>query len=417
MRIGYACLTVGVPNTGFRTCRLKNAGEERLAELVLHNLRALERIIVYNDARDIRLFRISSDIIPFASSPGNAFSWPLRFKPELAAIGDLLKRTDMRVSMHPGQYTVLNSPDAAVYQNAAADLAYHAEFLDALGTGETSKIVLHVGGAYGDKAAALRRFAERYRDLSDAIRRRLVLENDDTTYHIGEVLELGARLSSPVVYDNLHNEANPCDPTKDDSFWIRQCAETWKEKDGRQKIHYAQQNREKRPGSHSDSILADAFLEFLDRLRETRPDIMLEVKDKNLSAVKCILCTAEKGTIKALEQEWGRYKYAVLERSPGEYQKIRTLLKDKTAYPAAAFYRAIEHAYAQPIADGNRFNAAQHVWGYFRNTANEKEKDRFSALLRLYQSGSAPADGLKRFLFRLAKKYEQAYLLDSYYFL
>jgi UV DNA damage endonuclease len=104
---------------------------------------------------------------------------------------------------------------------------------------------------------------------------------------------------------------------------------------------------------------------------------MLEVKDKNLSAVKCILCTAEKGTIKALEQEWGRYKYAVLERSPGEYQKIRTLLKDKTAYPAAAFYRAIEHAYAQPIADGNRVNAAQHVWGYFRNTANEKEKDRF----------------------------------------
>jgi UV DNA damage endonuclease len=103
-------------------------------------------------------------------------------------------------------------------------------------------------------------------------------------------------------------------------------------KDGRQKVHYSQQARGKSAGSHSGSIAADEFLDFFASLEGDKPDIMLEVKDKNLSAVKCINCTAEQGSIGALELEWGRYKYAVLEKAPDDYRKIRELLK-KSAYP------------------------------------------------------------------------------------
>ncbi|HXK77992.1 MAG TPA: UV DNA damage repair endonuclease UvsE, partial [Oscillospiraceae bacterium] len=384
MSIGYACLAVGVPDTEIKGCLLKNAGEEKLAELIRHNLASLKNIVAYNDENGIRLFRISSDIIPFGSGPIRPLPWAELFREELAAVGESIEKAGIRVSMHPGQYTVLNSPEKQVAKRAVEDLRYHAAFLDSLGVGSSCKIVLHVGGVYGDKKAAVQRFSERYRDLDESIRRRLVLENDDRSYHIGDVLELGARLGIPVVYDNLHNNVNGCDPSKNDAFWISQCAPSWGEKDGRQKVHYSQQAPGKSAGSHSGSIIIDEFMDFFASLGGDRPDIMLEVKDKNLSAVKCINCTAQQGTIGALELEWGKYKYAVLEQAPGDYQKIRELLKEKSSYPALTFYHLIEHAYAQEIIPGNAVNAALHIWGYFKNLAAEGEKKRFFALLQDY---------------------------------
>ena len=131
--------------------------------------------------------------------------------------------------------------------------------------------------------------------------------------------------------------------------------------DGPQKVHYSQQDCLKSTGSHSKSISVTEFLDFFTDLGEKKPDIMLEVKDKNLSAIKCINCTTPNKNIKALELEWSRYKYAVLEKSPNDYKKIRDLLKDKYSYPAIDFYRLIEHAYAQEVIPGNCVNAALHI--------------------------------------------------------
>ena len=179
MRIGYACLTVGVPQTALRTCRKDRADQATLQRLIAHNLAALVRMVSYNEQMDIRLCRISSDIIPFASSPVNNLPWPDLFAEQLAGIGEQISRSGQRVSMHPGQYTVLNAPDKDVVARALADLHYHATFLDALAVGPACKIVLHIGGVYGDKQAALSRFAEQYRILDPVIQRRLVIENDE----------------------------------------------------------------------------------------------------------------------------------------------------------------------------------------------------------------------------------------------
>ena len=123
MSIGYACLTVGVQNTGIKGCLLKNANEEKLAELIRYNLTSLKNIIDYNDANDVRLFRISSDIIPFGSSPANTLQWRSVFKEDLSILGNSIREAGIRVSMHPGQYTVLNSPDRQVAERAVDDLA------------------------------------------------------------------------------------------------------------------------------------------------------------------------------------------------------------------------------------------------------------------------------------------------------
>lgn len=294
MNIGYACLTVGVPNTKFRSCLQKNADEEKLVELTAHNLNSLENIIDYNIRIQIRLFRISSGLIPFGSSPLNRLPWRDLFHTQFAVIGEKLKAGRIRVSMHPGQYTVLNSPDQAVSQRAAEDLTYHARVLDALGTGPECKIVLHVGGIYGSKEKAMQRFAENYSKLDPAVKRRLVIENDDKSYTISDVLLLGRKLEIPVVYDNLHNRVNPCCSLMTDGGWIGEAGKTWKEEDGRQKIHYSQQARGKHPGSHSGTIGADEFLAFCNEVKTKDIDVMLEVKDKNLSAVKCINLISER---------------------------------------------------------------------------------------------------------------------------
>ena len=160
MSIGYACLNIGTPNTNIRSVMQRNATPEKLTEVTAHNLAALEKMIDYNIANDIRLYRISSDLIPFGSSPVNALDWPEIHKEAFERIGAKIRKSGMRVSLHPGQYTVLNSPTEDVVERAIADLIYHDKILTALGTDTTNKIVLHVGGIYGDKEAALDRFAD-----------------------------------------------------------------------------------------------------------------------------------------------------------------------------------------------------------------------------------------------------------------
>ncbi|MBP1743801.1 MAG: UV-endonuclease UvdE [Firmicutes bacterium] len=417
MKIGYACLTVGVPNTGMRTCTMKNARSERFIELIGNNLDSLENMIDYNIRNGILLFRISSDLIPFGSSPVNSLKWDKIFEERFHAIGQKIRRSGMRVSMHPGQYTVINSPNEDVAKRAAEDLEYHVRILDCLGTGPESKIVLHVGGVYGDKEEALRRFESRYRVLDDGIKRRLVLENDEKSYSIGEVLETALKLNIPAVYDNLHSKVNPGGSAGGDTYWIEECRKTWKAQDGDQKIHYSQQNHSKKRGSHSDSIRIGEFLEFYGRVSREDLDIMLEVKDKNISAIKCINSVAAGKSIRALELEWSRYKYLVLQNSPAAYLQIRKLLKDKTSYPVFQFYRLVEEAMMTESTTGSSVNAMQHVWGYFKDVSTEKEKYRFLKLTEDFEKGQAKASSVKAFLYRMAVKYEEHYLLDSYYFI
>lgn len=288
MRIGYACLTVGVADTAIKGCRARNADVKRLYEITEYNLLSLEHMLYYNIANDIKLFRISSELIPFGSSPVNSIRWWDLFRARFERLAEIIKEDRIRVSMHPGQYTVLNSPNEEVVKRAIADLEYHARVLDALGTDSRHKIILHIGGIYKDKKEAAERFMINYDRLDNRIKQRLVIENDDKSYNIMDVLVISKRSGIPVVFDNLHHKVNPPDIKMDEIDWINECKGTWKKEDGRQKIHYSQQDTGKKAGSHSQSIDPVEFIEFVQRLGRKDIDIMLEVKDKNISAIECI---------------------------------------------------------------------------------------------------------------------------------
>ena len=413
MKIGYASQTVGIPGVKFKTTRLKNVTEEKLIEIIQSNLNSLHLIFDYNIKNNIQMFRISSDIIPFGSHEVNTLKWWEIFEDDLATLGKKAQKNNMRLSMHPGQYTVLNSLDEEVVKRATEDLLYHTRFLDALNIDASNKIILHIGGVYGDKKTAMNRFVENYKKLNEGIQQRLVIENDDRQYTISEVLSIGNKVDIPVVFDNLHHASNP-DHTLSEFEWIMESRKTWSVKDGCQKIHYSQQDPNKRLGAHSRTIAIDEFYAFYSQLPTKDIDVMFEVKDKNLSAMKGnnLLATPH---IKYLEKEWERYKYWILEHSPKIYNEIRQLLKDKESYPIIKFYDFIDKALETPATDGTAVNAAQHVWGYVDDITDEKTKANVEKNMEKVAIGGSTRT-LKKLLWKLARTKGQSYLLNSLYF-
>ena len=414
MRIGYVCFTRGVYGTDFKTCTLKKATEENLLNIIDHNLNTLDKIIDYNIKMNIKFFRLSSDLIPFGSSEVNTLNWDELFQDKFQKIGEKIRENGIRTSMHPGQYTVLNSPNEDVVKRTVEDLEYHNRFLNALQMDKTSKLILHIGGVYGDKKSAIERFEKNYHLLSQEIKDRLIIENDDVSYNIGEVLEIGMKNGIPVVYDNLHNALLPTDETMSDSYYITLAGKTWKSSDGKQKIHYSQSANAFKNGNHSKTIDLEEFKGFVESIPDV--DIMLEVKDKNISAIKVNNLLDPKKGIKNLEEEWARYKYNILERDQNIYKEIRTLLKDKKAYPIIEFYRLIDKGMSIEIEKSNAINAASHVWGYFKNLAEEKEKKKYDSYMQLFEKGTYSLNAVKNLLLKLAVKYNSTYLLESYYF-
>lgn len=108
----------------------------------------------------------------------------------------------------------MNSPKKDVVERAIKDLNYHAKVLDSLGVGESHKIVLHIGGVYNDKKQAINRFIKNYSNLSNEVKQRLIIENDDKLYNINDVLGISNIINIPVVFDNLHNNVNPSNEKK-----------------------------------------------------------------------------------------------------------------------------------------------------------------------------------------------------------
>lgn len=411
--IGYACQLIGPPRVSLRGCTLATATPEKLEKVTEHNLAALSAMIGYSAANNIRLFRISSDIVPLATHPRARFDWRARFADTLAGIGGRARETGQRLSMHPGQYTVLNSPDSDIRRRAAEDLGYHADFLDALGAGPDCRIILHVGGVYGDRAAAADRFVAGVDALPGRIRERIAVENDERSYATDEVCALCARLGLPAVLDTLHFALRP--PGEGDiHYWLGQSAATWKAADGRQKIHYSQQQRGTRPSGHSRTIDVGEFLAFHRTLGANPPDIMLEVKDKNLSAAKCLDCVSADTGRSRLTDAWYRYMHAVRERDPAGYRRLREYLKAGRPDPAG-FYELIDAALAKELVAGQAVNAADHVWGYFAKSAGGAERRRYERL-RAGLSETAANGPMKRFLLGMAERREQRYLLDGLYF-
>lgn len=404
-RIGYASMNMDVSPNKYRTCRKENISDEVLHTLIKHNLMVLEKTIDYNIKHHNEMFRISSSLIPFGSSLLNTLDWAKEFEDDFKRIKNKIDTHKIRVSMHPGQYTVLNSPNPEVVKNAILDLNYHAKVLQLLTDCKDACIILHVGGVYDDKQKAMNRFILNYKNLlDDLVKKYLVIENDDRLYTVEDCLAISKETQIPVVFDNLHHEINPSD--KELSFLLDEVLFTWKSK--KPKFHYSQQALNKRTGAHSESINLERFiLDYLDIYKDLEVDIMLEVKDKNRSFMKVNLYFHP--SQKVLEQEWARYKYKVMSKSQKSYNDLRKLFKDNQSVDVREFYQVVDKVESHNISA--EMNAFQHVWGYFKKLASSREKDVYLSLFE-----EKDYKGMYRHLKKMNEKYKVSYLQNSYYF-
>lgn len=272
---------------------------QRAIDIGRKNLQATQRILYYNAAHGIRLFRLSSSLIPLATHPDVRIDVATEYKDELRQLGDFAKAHDMRLSMHPNQFTLLNGKDSVV-QAAIEDLNYHAAILDGMGLDHTAIINIHVGGVYGDKAAATEKLYSNMPLVPPHVLDRLTFENDDKTYTLSETLAVCQRVKRPCMLDLHHDWCNPSEQTP--SELLPAIAETWGELP--MKIHVSSPKSDKEFRSHADYIEPEQLLAFLKSCKEhglERVDVMIEAKVKDLAMFRLAEDLSKVRGIKRLE--------------------------------------------------------------------------------------------------------------------
>jgi UV DNA damage endonuclease len=241
-------------------------------------------MIKWNDKYGIQFMRLSSEMFPFASHAEYGYS--LAYASEaLAAAGKLASELGHRLTTHPGQFTQIGSPKHDVVAASIRDLEYHDEMLSLLSLSEQldrdAVMILHMGGTYGDKAATLDRFRENYKKLSAGVKKRMVLENDDVSWSVHDLLPICEELNIPLVLD-FHHHNIIFDPmvregTRDIVGLFDRIKATWTRKNITQKMHYSEPvasavtPRDRRKHSARVKTLPPCAADM---------DLMIEAKDK-----------------------------------------------------------------------------------------------------------------------------------------
>jgi len=225
-RLGFAARVLG--DGGLRTHDSRRwQSEPHLSR----SLDYLEDVFLYLNRHGLRMFRLASGTVPYGTHPDlPQLDYRRQIEacaPRLTEVGERARAAGLRLSTHPGQYTVINGRDSELTAKASADLEQDSLLLDALGQGPEAVVVVHVGGVYGDKASALDRWARAYEALSEGARRRLVLENDETSYDLTDVLALHRRTGVPIVFDWHHHRCNPAPGLPDPSEALHAAYATW----------------------------------------------------------------------------------------------------------------------------------------------------------------------------------------------
>ncbi|MGI4743411.1 MAG: UV DNA damage repair endonuclease UvsE [Janthinobacterium lividum] len=300
MKIGYPCVNETLPCSAAGTFRLASYSAERLVTTVAANLACLQQILEWNVAHGLLFFRMGSGIVPFGSHEVNTFPWQSHFKTEFQAIGAYIRQHGMRISFHPDQFVVLNSPDPDIVRRSVSELVYQGSMLDLMELDSTAKLQIHAGGAYGDKGSALARWVDTFQTLVPAtVQSRLVVENDDRLYSLRECLSLHDETGVPILFDNFHHEClNYGEPLREA---LRLAADTWHPtRDGVLMMDYSSQAPDERKGKHTDTLVPALFEDFLADLDGLDVDMMLEIKDKEASAVRAAELLRTRGLLPAM---------------------------------------------------------------------------------------------------------------------
>lgn len=309
MRLGFAVKVLG--KAGLKSNDARRWQNEPHLRVSIEYAHA---IFDYLAETKISMYRLSSDFAPYFTHPDlpQFHNQIVESKSELEALGKRASELKLRLSFHPSQYILLNSPNEKLTATAIKDFQAQAEMLDIMSQSEEGVVVTHVGGVYGEREAAMRRFIENHQKLPEAAKRRLVLENDDVSWGASDVLRIHEATGIRCIFDHQHHSCiNP-----DNRDAVDACCtmlQTWNNR-GRPKIHFSSPRLEPRiierkdkatgkkvrseaaplASQHADYIDADTFIPFAREVAsrcaggESTPpfDVMCEAKAKDLAVLQ-----------------------------------------------------------------------------------------------------------------------------------
>ena len=295
MNLGYACInmTLGkavTTNRGMVKRTFLAKGPDYVSELTLANSKDIIKILEWNRQNGIRLFRLTSALIPWGDSLDlTQLKDYEEIKSELKKAGEFAKFHGIRITTHPGPFNVLVSPNEAVVEKTIQDLEMHGKIFDMMGLDKTpyNKINIHCNGVYGDKKKAMDRFCQNFSRLSESVRSRLTVENDDkgSMYSVMDLWYIYGKIGIPIVFDYHHHGFCTGDLTEEQA--LKLAAETWPE-GIKPIVHYSESKAlhendiKQKPQAHSDYInsLPDTY--------GMDVDIMVEAKAKELAILPFI---------------------------------------------------------------------------------------------------------------------------------
>lgn len=301
LRLGFPVKVVGNPALKSNDTRRSQSNPHLRVSLTY-----LDEIFDYLVKHDIRMYRMSSDLAPYATHPDmpQFHSMVKDSAADLAAIGKKARSLDLRLSFHPSQFIVLNSPDPSLIGKSVADLVSQAEMLDLMELGPEAVLVVHVGGVYDDKLAARQRWIDTWPTLPEPVRRRLVLENDDLRFSCADVLHIHEHTGVRLIFDHQHFWClNP--EMLDLRETVSKMLASWPSH-VRPKIHFSSPRTELRQltrknrktgknetvnvspvwTGHADFVNPFEFTTFMRVAEGLEFDVMLEAKSKDLALVR-----------------------------------------------------------------------------------------------------------------------------------
>ena len=290
VNVGYACINLSLQagrpadrvttNRGMVKKTFVERGLPYASQLALQNVRDLLTVVDWNLSHGFRIFRVSSDLLPWASE------YRIADLPDFAEIRATLEdigSRPIRLTFHPGPFNHL-AGQGRVLDNTIKDLEYQSEVFDLMGLTPShwNKINIHAGGTYGDKGATLARFAKNFGLLSEHLRARLVVENDDrpSLYTVRDLLTLYGQIGTPITFDYFHHSLNPGDQTEEEAFLT--AYSTW---DVRPVVHYSDSRQEREDPRARREAHADWLYSPVNTYGK-EVDIMFESKMKELAIMR-----------------------------------------------------------------------------------------------------------------------------------
>jgi UV DNA damage endonuclease len=262
-------------------------GISRSSNLALQNARDLVEIIKWNHQNGFGLFRMTSDLVPWATefqlSDMPDFD---KFSNVLRGAGSLANMYNQRITSHPGPFNVLVSPNENVVKNTIKDLSIHGEHFDLMGLERSpyNLINIHCNGVYGDKQSAMDRFCKNFELLPESVQARLTVENDDkgSMYSVKDLMYIHERTGIPIVFDYHHHTFNTGGLTEQEALEL--AMSTWG--DVKPLVHYSEsktlEDPTAKPQAHSDFIYSEINTYGHDL------DIDIEAKMKELTVLDYI---------------------------------------------------------------------------------------------------------------------------------